>query len=184
MRGLRCEVYGYERTRRESSLNRLICLIAVAAVLAFAGSANALTTTTSMPTQATVTATCSLSAPNITFSGYVGTAQVTSVNSLTVQCNTGTVYTITMNNGLYYGGRWRSLSKGSGAALSYAIYTPGGGAEWGDVGYGGTYPYGGNVSAAATGVAETHTFTSYLFAVGYYAAAGYYNDTVTVTVNY
>ncbi|MBI5969721.1 MAG: spore coat protein U domain-containing protein [Deltaproteobacteria bacterium] len=163
-------------------MKRIICLIALAVALAFACSANAATVSGTMLVQIDVTAGCTMIAPTIGVGSYTGYALVTLPGTVSVTCNTGTPYTVTMDAGLNYAAGSRYLSRGVLPNLGYSILKLDS-TEWGDSGYGGTFAMTG-VSGTGTGAADNTPLTINVPAVGYAPAPGSYVDTVNVIVNY
>lgn len=140
--------------------------------------------TTSMAVQATVIATCSVSAGTLNFGNYnVLTATPTdSSATVSVICTSGVPYTVALNQGTGSGATVTNrLMTSSGNTLSYGIYTANTHASnqiWGD----GT---SGTITQSNTGSGATQPFTAYgRIPAQQNVPTGTYTDSVTVTVTF
>ena len=161
-------------------------MLAIAGALVVAsGTAGAATKTTTFGVSAVVNPNCIVSAADLAFGGYDGTAAKTGTSNITVRCSNLTTYAVSLSTG---GGTFaQRLLSGSGAnKLQYNLYTSAAATTiWGD----GTLSTG-IVSDTGTGMsaanAKTHTVYGQLpdntFNQG--APTGTYNDSITVTVTY
>lgn len=140
--------------------------------------------TTSMTVQATVIATCSVSAGTLNFGNYnVLTATPTdSTATVSVICTSGVPYVVSLNQGAGSGATVANrLMTSSGNTLSYGIYTANTYASnqiWGD----GT---SGTVTQSNTGSGISQPFTAYgRIPAQQNVPTGTYTDSVTVTVTF
>ena len=161
-------------------------LLAVAGTLLIAsGTAGAATKTTTFGVSAVVNPNCLVTAPDLAFGGYDGTAAKTGTSVISVRCSTGTTYAVSLSTG---GGTFtQRLLSGSGVnKLQYNLFTTLAATTiWGDGTLStGTVPGTGAGMAAAS--AQTHTVFGQLpdNAFNQGAPSGSYNDTITVTVTY
>lgn len=159
-------------------MKKVLLQVAVGAssVLAMIGTAQG--ATTSFNVGATITATCAASATPVDFGAVVSGNGASTTGSVDVTCTSGTPYTIALDSGQNYDGTDRRIRFGTSS--DYLIYTlidnlstlP-----WGDDTYNGA-----SVSGTGTGGAQSYTVDATLIGAG--VPAGYYSDTVTVTVTY
>jgi spore coat protein U-like protein len=71
------------------------------------------------------------------------------------------------------------------AFVLYALFQdPSYTTEWGDLGFGNTYPSGSSLADTGTGIAQPHTVYGWLELGLQGQPLGAYTDTVLVTVNY
>lgn len=159
-----------------------VFLLAVAIIaqpgFAFAAS----TKTTSFTVSATVLASCSVSATNLSFGNYTPSSgsNLDATSTVSVTCTNGQTYTIALDGGSVAGDvTARTMSDGSAHTLGYSLYSDAGHTTaWGD----GT---GGTSTVAGTGSGAQQDATVYgRIAASQYSAAGTYTDTVTVTLSY
>jgi spore coat protein U domain-containing protein, fimbrial subunit CupE1/2/3/6 len=159
----------------------VIGLVAVAALFAFSGGAYAGSTSMNMQVSANVLAWCAMGVDPVNFGDYSGNQISVPLNVL-VLCSNTAPYAVTMDAGMHYSGGWRHVSDGTNGII-YELFDPSSSFEWSDVGYAGTYPFGGPVTGTGTGGTETLSGTAILFG-GYATTPGTYTDTVLVSVNY
>ena len=154
-------------------------------LLVSASNAGAATRTTTFSVSAQVAANCLVSADNIDFGSYDGTAALAADGAVKVRCSSGTPFSIALSAG---GGSFaqRLLSDGSGHSLQYNLYTVSNfGTVWGD-GTGGT----GTLGDVGAGMSATKEISKAVYgqlvnsAANQDAPAGNYSDTITVTVTY
>jgi spore coat protein U-like protein len=153
-------------------------VLATSAIGLSALPAAAATATTTFTVSATVQATCSISANNLTFGAYSG-ALINSTASLSINCTNTTPYNIGLSAGSATGATvtTRKMTTG-GNTISYALYRDGGHtSNWGNT--------VGADTATGTGSGSAQALTIYgQMAAGQISAPGSYIDTVTATVTY
>jgi spore coat protein U-like protein len=161
-------------------------MLAVAGTLLVASAtAGAATKTTTFGVSAVVNPNCLVSAQDLAFGGYDGTAAKTGTADITVRCSNLTSYVVSLSSG---GGTFaQRLLSGSGTnKLQYNLFTSSAATTiWGDgTNSTGTVPGTGAGMAAAN--AKTHTVFGQLpdNAFNQGAPTGTYNDSITVTVTY
>ncbi|HXW10078.1 MAG TPA: spore coat U domain-containing protein [Steroidobacteraceae bacterium] len=163
--------------------NVLVPVVA-GALLITAADAGAATATTTFNVSAQVAANCLVSADDIDFGSYDGTAALTADGAVKVRCSNGLPFTIALSAG---GGSFtqRLLTDGTND-LEYNLYTAASfGTVWGD-GTGTTVTVG-DVGEGMSATKElTHTVYGQLVnsAANQDAPAGSYSDLITVTVTY
>lgn len=140
----------------------------------------ALTATNTFNVSATVTDVCTVTATPMAFGNYAsGGATISTTNTVSVTCNTGTGYFVDLNSGLNSTNFTPRKMNNGVNLLDYNIYTDLGHTSiWGD----GT---NSTVRVQGTGNGAAQSITAY----GNIPAAqslpgGAYNDTIIVTVNY
>jgi spore coat protein U-like protein len=143
------------------------------------------TATGPMTVTATVASTCAVGASTLAF-GSITSAAITAGNAdstgtVTVNCTSGSSYSVALNAGLGSGATvaLRKMSAGAQQTLSYTIYIS---AErttiWGD-GTAASAP----VLGVGTGASQTISAYGRIFA-GQTVSASAYSDTVNVTITY
>jgi spore coat protein U-like protein len=159
--------------------------VVAGALLITATGAGAATETTSFSVSATVAANCLVSADDIDFGSYDGTAAIAANGAVKVRCSSGTPFTIGLSTG---GGSFtqRLLSSPGGHKLQYNLFTTSDlGTTWGDDS-GST----DTVSDVGAGMSATKELSKTVYgqlansAANQDAPAGSYTDTITVTVTY
>jgi spore coat protein U-like protein len=161
-------------------------MVAVAgALLVASGTAGAATKTTNIGVSAVVNPNCLISAPDLAFGDYDGTADLFGTSVISVRCTTGAGYTLSLSAG---GGAFsqRLMSDGGSNELQYNLFTTAARATvWGD-GSGSTGTVGGIGAGMGVPNARTHTVYGELLnsAVNQIAPSGSYNDLITVTITY
>jgi len=178
-------------------MKRLLMALTIAALgLAYSGTAQAFTQTTtgSMNLAVTVVSSCTVLTAPMDFGSYAGgTTMPTGTSTITVNCTNGSPYRVDIGGGLnqYAGFNGRNLKTGTAPAdatnsifymLSDSTFT-----EWGDNGI--TYcpacaPTINGKSGTGTGADQILTVNGSIQTYGNSYPAGSYSDTVTVTVNY
>jgi spore coat protein U-like protein len=161
--------------------------------LVFAGVSFAATASGSLQVMATVASVCSVSTTAVNFgavtagqSAYAASAD----GDITVTCPSGTAYQIALDAGQHSGGsgglRYLAYTDGQQTTNGpHYMLTHDGGLEWGDSGYGDTYPYAPPLEDTGNGTGQPHTVTGYLDTIGLGIPAGtVMSDTVTVTIYY
>jgi spore coat protein U-like protein len=164
---------------------------ATVALLGAAGSASALTATTTFTVSVTVNSNCLVSAANLAFPNYTPAGGNQTANTtVSVRCTKGTPFTVALNGGSTAGGTvtQRLMTNGGSPAstVQYNLYTVANFATiWGD-GTGGTATVAGtgNGVTVANAVAETVYGELIDSAANQGVPPGSYNDTITVTVTY
>jgi spore coat protein U-like protein len=161
-----------------------IAPIAAAVLLAFAGSAEAASKTTSFNVSASVAANCLVSATNLGFGSYTGVAALNGSSDVKVRCTNGSGYTLKLSagNGSY---ATRLLKNGSNS-LQYNLFTDGAYTSiWGD-GTSSTAVVTGTGAGMALASEITHPVYGQLpdNTTNEAAPVGSYNDSITVTVEY
>lgn len=166
-------------------MNSRILLPAVTGVLlAFAGTAGAVTKTANFTVSATVAKNCVISANPLNLGTFDGTNDLTQTTTIAVRCTNGTGYTVNLSKGASAVYTARTLSAGGGNTLSYNLYTDATyGTIWGD-GTAGT----GQKTGTGTGFASATTLT----VAGRLLAAdntgnvdvGTYTDTIVASIIY
>lgn len=153
----------------------------VSAGVAFS-SAQAATTTTTMPVTITLIKACSVSAATLNFGSSVGllSSAVNQSTTLSVTCTKNAAYNIGLDAGQNGGGNVnaRAMKSGAGDTVSYQLYSDSGNTTvWGNT-------IGTNtVASNGTGTAQSFTVYGQVPAQTTPPAATY-NDNVTVTVTY
>jgi spore coat protein U-like protein len=159
--------------------------LAGAVLLALCGSAQAASpASTTFGVSASVAANCLVTAGNIAFGAYDGTAAKSASQDLKVRCTNNLPYTVKLSSG---GGTFaqRLLTSGSDT-LQYNLFTEAGFSNiWGD-GIGGTVSVPGLGAGMSATKEQTHTIFGSLpnSAANQDAPVGNYADTITVTVEY
>jgi len=161
-----------------------IAPIAAAILLAFAGSAEAASKTTSFNVNASVAANCLVSATSLNFGSYTGVGALTGSSDVKVRCTNGSGYTLKLSpgSGTY---ATRLLTSGSNS-LQYNLFTDGAYTSiWGD-GTSSTAVVTGTGAGLATASEITHPVYGQLpdNTTNEAAPAGSYADSITVTVEY
>lgn len=161
-------------------------VILVAAALILAGSAQALSESTTMDVSAQVVPVCTISTTPVAFGAYSGD-QISTTASVTVLCSKSEPYSVTIDAGQHYGETWRRVALGSNF-MKYGLFKPAsvGDGEWSDMEFTNTYPFGSPLSGVGTGAAQTITVTARLFGatMNGYPEPGAYTDVVNVSVYY
>lgn len=159
--------------------------VVAGALLSAATGAGAATQTTTFNVSAQVAANCLVSADNINFGSYDGTAALAANGAVKVRCSSGTPFTIGLSAG---GGSFaqRLLSDGAGHSLQYNLYTASNlGSIWGDGSSSSV-----TVSDVGGGMSATKEISKTVYgqlvdsAANQDAPAGTYGDTIVVTVTY
>ncbi|MDX2232890.1 MAG: spore coat U domain-containing protein [Hyphomonadaceae bacterium] len=146
-----------------------------------ASAASAATATDTFQVTATVVASCSVDAANLSFGSYdpVSATPLDGSTSISVHCTNGAGYVLGLDEGVGASATVsaRQMSNG-GQTLTYALYQDSGRTTvWGET--------SGVNTVAGTGSGAVQTVTIYGRAPAQQAAtAGSYTDTVTVTVTY
>jgi len=153
--------------------------IAVIGIAAAAVPALASTATTTFNVTATVQATCLISASNLGFGTYTGSA-IATTTTLSVTCTNGTTYNVGLNAGTSAGATVsaRAMTGPGAAILDYALYQDSGhSTNWGNT--------VGTDTKSGTGNGSAQTLTVYGNLTGnQYPTPGSYSDTITATITY
>jgi spore coat protein U-like protein len=164
--------------------NQSIATISAAVLLALAGSAQAGQKTTTFNVSASVASNCVVSATNLGFGAYDGSAALTGTSGVTVKCTNGVGYDVKLSAG---GGSYatRLLTDGSNT-LEYNLYTSAANTTvWGNgTSSTGTVPWTGTGLSSAGEYTHTVYGTLPNNATNQTAPVGSYGDTITVTVDY
>jgi spore coat protein U-like protein len=147
--------------------------LALLACLAGIPTAYAATTTTTFTVTATVPSVCSVSATNLSFGTYAN-AQIDATSIVSVTCTSGGGYTVALDNGTNYSVPNRRMTNGS-ASLNYELYS--------DSGRSVIWNSTNTVAGTGSGSAQDLTVYGRLTATQG-LIAGFYTDTITVTVTY
>lgn len=165
-----------------TSKRRLSLCLTASAMALIAGAAYAATQTTTFTVQIVIQNACTVSATALDFpnSGVLG-ANVDSTNTVTVTCNPGLPWSVSLNPGTGSGGTvvTRKMTGPAAATINYTIYSDAGRTTiWGD-GTSGTV----NVTGTGTGSAQNQTGFGRVPPQAT-PAAGTYTDTITATVTF
>jgi spore coat protein U-like protein len=137
------------------------------------------TATAQFSVTATIVKGCSASATNLAFGNYTGAVN-NSTSTVSVNCTSGTAYTVGLSTGLATGATVtnRSMTSPGSALLHYGLYSNSGHTiNWGNTS-------GTNwVSGTGNGAAQPLTVYGQIPA-GEYVTPGSYTDTITVSVTY
>jgi spore coat protein U-like protein len=156
--------------------------ISAGVLLALAGAAQAAIVQDSFEVTATVVASCSVIATDMSFGNFDGSADLTATSTIDVTCTDDHAYQVALDAGSAAGSTIASrlLTNGSDT-LAYNLYTDGAHTNiWGDTA-------ADDVDGVGTGLATpvTHTVFGELPAAGNEnASTGNYASTITVTVTY
>lgn len=158
-----------------------LLMLAVTAVAAPHG-ARAANTTTTMAVTATVQPSCTVSATALAFGTYnpLSASPLDGTSTITVNCTTGTTYTVGLNAGTAGGATVTTRQMVLNAnTLNYTLYRDSGRTNnWGNT-------PGTDTPASATATTSAAALTVYgRIPALQNVPAGAYADTVTVTVNY
>jgi len=140
-----------------------------------AGSAMAASTSTTFTVSATVVASCSVSATNLAFGSYTGSAHVDQTSTVSVTCTNGTDYSVALNDGANASGSTRRMVSSGSNYLSYEMYS--------DAGRTTVWNAAAQVTGTGNGAAQSLTVYGRIPS-GQSVPAGSYSDTVQVTVTY
>ena len=165
---------------RSSSLRSLLGgSIAVIGMAAASVPAVASTATTTFNVTATVQATCLISANNLGFGTYSGSA-IATTTTMSVTCTNGTTYNVGLNAGTAAGATVtaRAMTGPGAATLSYALYQDSGhSTNWGNT--------VGTDTKSGTGNGSAQSMTVYgNLTANQYPTPGSYSDTITATITY
>ncbi|MFM2287330.1 MAG: hypothetical protein RL684_473 [Pseudomonadota bacterium] len=167
-------------------MRKVLTISAAVAALAAAGSASALTATSTFQVTATVQKVCSVSAATLAFGNYTpGAGAVNANTTLNVKCTKGTTFTVALDKGTTTGGTitQRLMTAGGADTLQYNLYTTAAFATlFGDGTTGVTQP--GTGTGLATNVALTVFGNLPDSAANQAVTPGSYADLIGVTVTY
>jgi spore coat protein U-like protein len=137
------------------------------------------TATAQFSVTGTIVKGCSVSATNLAFGNYTGAVN-NSTSTVSVNCTSGSAYTVGLSTGLATGATVtnRSMTGPGSALLHYGLYSNSGHTiNWGNTS-------GTNwVSGTGSGAAQPHTVYGQIPA-GQHSTPGSYTDTITVSVAY
>ena len=167
-------------------MRKVLMISTAVAALAAAGSASALTATTTFQVTATVQKVCSVTATALAFGNYTpGAGAIPGNSTLNVKCTKGTTFTVALDKGTTAGGTsaQRLMTAGGADRLQYNLYTTAAFATlFGD---GTTGAVGsGTGTGLATNVALTVFGNLPDSAANQAVTPGAYADTIGVTVTY
>jgi len=151
-------------------------------LLAAAGSAGAAEKTTTFNVNAAVAANCFVSASDLDFGTYDGSAAVSESSTIDVRCSNDHPYTLKLSTG----GSGDYAQRLLGGVLQYNLFTSAAlGTVWGD-GTASTGTVGGDGDGLSPASAVTHTVYGQLpnSATNQDVPVGNYSDQITVTVEY
>ena len=160
---------------------RITCLLSLC--IGLSSQAFAATATGVMTVTATITSTCSVGASTLAFtsatSAAIAAGNVDAIGTVSVNCTTGSPYTIGLDAGTGVGATIASRKMSAGTQLlSYTVYTSAARTTvWGD----GTGAE--KVSGIGNGAVQSISAYGRIFA-GQVVPAAAYADTVNVTVTY
>ncbi|HVC30624.1 MAG TPA: spore coat U domain-containing protein [Steroidobacteraceae bacterium] len=164
----------------------LLAAAAAAAITASAGGAHAATATSTFQVSATVLKACTVSAAPLAFGNYTpGAGPVSASTTISVDCTSGTGYTVSLNGGTTTGGTvsQRLMANGTNT-LQYNLYTNN---TYSTILGDGTGP---SVTASGTGSGMNISNSLTVYgdlpddAANQAAVPGSYTDTIQVTVTY
>jgi spore coat protein U-like protein len=139
----------------------------------------AATANTTFQITATVSATCLISATNLAFGTYSGTA-VNATSTVTVTCTNTTPYNVGLDAGTSTGANvnGRKMTGPGSATLGYSLYQDSAHTTiWGNT--------VGTNTEAGTGSGSAQALTVYgQLPAGQFVAPGSYTDTITATITY
>lgn len=172
-------------------MNRFSKLAVLVSSVSLSCAAFAATSATTMDITASVAAQCSVSSNGADLGQVFQGQGATTSGTIDVTCSNSTPYNVALNGGLHLqdGGTVRSMQSGSDP-IRYQLLkgsgTGGGGVEWGDAGFGGTYIQGTTVTGVGTGVTQQLGFLVQVVneGVNTYTPGGVYSDTVQITVHF
>lgn len=153
----------------------------------------AATATGVLPINATVTGTCSVQTPGLSFGSLKAGEQRSAESSLSVRCSAGQAYRVTLDAGLHYdaGNRVRRMASSDGSYVPYYVFKvdapnsfP---SYWGDAGYAGTYTDGDPLERVGDGSDQPAVVYGQIDYRGNPEArfpAGSYSDQLLITVHY
>lgn len=162
--------------------SRLLGIATAATCMAgVVGTAQAATTTATMPVSATVPVSCTAAAGTSMAFGTLTTTLALAVTqddatgTLTVTCTNGASYSIVAGDGNNYSGGWRMVN-GSSQYVTYSLYS--------NSGYTTAFPRSGT-TLGGTGNGSAQTITAYGRVPAQTAGgSGSFTDSVTFTVTY
>jgi spore coat protein U-like protein len=162
---------------------KIIAPIAAGVLLAMAGAAQAATKTASFTVSTTVAKNCIISAGDLTFVGFDGSADVAAASTITVRCTNGTLYDVNLSTGLSNDFQNRRMFNGTDF-LEYNLYVNGTNTIWGDNSVGTGRPP--QRTGAGLGTAQTLTVDGRLPVTTNNAAADAltFTDVITATIVY
>lgn len=158
----------------------VIAPIAAGVLLAVAGTAHAVTKSTTFQVTANVSQNCVIGAAPLAFSSFNGTNDLANSSPISVYCTSGTAFNVGLNGGLNPSGALRRMAGPGTDLLAYNLYTTGT--------YNTVWDSTNTVSGTGAGMTNAVTLTVYgrvlasdnTGAIG----AGNYADTVTATITY
>jgi spore coat protein U-like protein len=163
----------------------LLTPVAAGVLLALTGTAQAATKSSTFQVTATVSKNCVMSAAALNLGTFDGTNDLTASSNITVNCTSGTLFTVDLDKGSSASYAMRTLKNGTDV-LNYNLYTTNTySTVWGDT-TGGTGRASGTGAGMGAPQAQTLTVYGRLQAVDNTGAiaAGTYNDTITATITY
>lgn len=168
-------------TKPPGALRLALCLGLATGVIALSQAAYSAVATGVMTVSATVSSTCVVGASTLAFSSATSAAiqagNVDATGTVTVNCTTGSPYTIALDAGAGAGATVASRKMTSGAnLLSYTVYTSAARTTVWDTG-------SGTVAGTGSGAVQTISAYGRIFS-GQTVPAATYTDTINVTVSY
>ncbi len=175
----------------------LMAALVVAAATGLAATSQAATVSANVNVGVNVSPQCSVVAADINFQPWNGSSASTGSGNITVNCTSGTQYSIALNSGINVPAPKRTLTSASGSftgttevttpgagQIPYTLTRPGGG-EWGDQGFANTYAPGTVVTGTGNGTNQVHSITGQIDPMPTFSGnPGLYYDYVTVTVHH
>lgn len=166
----------------------IVGTLALASIVALAGSVGAETATDNLEISATVSANCTIDAGSVDFGAYDpvsanASSPLDATGTISVTCTSGAAATITLgqgdnaDSGSSDAAPLRRMSDGASDFLSYALFS--------DSGYTTTWGNDASVDVDVTGTGSAENLTVYgRVAAGQNVPAGTFTDTVVATVTF
>ena len=156
-------------------MRRLIALAILGIFFLGTGSTQAATVNSSIALSVNVLPSCTVSSSAVAFGDYTPLTSASRQGTLTVNCSSGTIYAVALNEGGAGDGTSRHMVRADGATIAYDLYSDSAHTQrWGS----------GANSQAGTGSGADKTMTVYAAIPPSAAPAGNYSDNVTVMVSY
>lgn len=140
--------------------------------------------TTTLPVTANVVAACTVGATGVSFGTYTAGESSFANGTVTVNCASGTAYSVALNAGNNYTSGFRNMVSGSNGLSYYLFLEQSFTNQWGDSCGAASYPSGGCLATSGTGVDQVHTVYGVMPINAGSDVPGDYTDTVLVTVSF
>jgi len=165
-----------------------LLLLAVTLAFGFSTVLYAATKTTTLQVAAIVQSTADVNATILSFGTIVDPVlggNHTADGFINVTMPAQQPYTITLDRGFFYNANGVATRHMAGPGfISYKLFQPDGTTEWGDNGFGNTYPDGSPLQASGTGNVQSHRVRGVTQPPSTPVASGTYSDSVQVTVHF